>query len=486
MTPRVLVLKPQVDSKNRNIVRDFVYGCWCNGRRVGGMQMPPLNELYATTHARQPGLTVEFLDAQIQPERYRRLLESNLDDLLAVVIMSSTQSFRRDVATLGEFKASNPGIKGILFGSHPTFMASFCLREPEVDFVIQKEAEETLRQLLGALLRGEPLAAIPGLGYRETDGGIRVNPHRAFLDMDALPIPDRSLLPPGVDYFNPAVKRLPYTTMITSRGCPGQCTFCTAPFFYGNKARVRSADNVLNELREVIRLGYKEVFFRDETFTAYKARNRKICEGMIREKMDLTWIANGRVDMIDRETMVLMKEAGCHMLKFGVETGSDAILRNYAKGTTCDQARQVFRMAHETGLDTHAHVMFGGPGESAATIDETIRFTKELDPTTVSFGIITPYPGTPLFERVAAVHPEIKDGSDSNMENLHVSGFYSEALCGLDSAYLSRRVVGAYRAFYLRPSYLFKRLRGIRSLEELMILTVAGLNIFQYTLSGEK
>lgn len=483
---KALILKPQTDGADRNIVRDFIYGCWCNGRRIGGMQMPPLSELYAATHARQEGLDVGFLDAQSQPKKYQELLNSQLKDVLAVVIMSSTQSFRRDVETLREIKKINPKVSGILFGSHATFMPDYCLRESEVDFVVQKEAEESLRQLLGALLRNEPVTDIEGIGFQDAGGKPHVNPQRKFMDMDDLPIPDRSLLPSGVDYFNPAVKRVPYTTMITSRGCPARCNFCTAPFFYGNKARMRSAENVLAELREVIRLGYKEVFFRDETFTAYKVRNRKICEAMIKEKMNITWIANARVNTVDYETMALMKEAGCHLIKFGVETGSDAILQNYQKGTTCAQAEEAFRLAHKVGIDTHAHVVFGGPGETPETIEQTIEFVKKLDPTTASFGILTPYPGTPLFDKVAEIRPEIRDGSMSNMENLHTSGFYSEDICGLDSAYLSKQIVRAYREFYLRPWYLLRRLGSIRSVDQLMILTIAGMNVFRFAFSGEK
>ena len=130
--------------------------------------------------------------------------------------------------------------------------------------------------------------------------------------------------------------------------------------------------------------------------------------------------------MIDKESMLAMKQAGCHMIKLGVETGNDHILRNYRKGTTVAQCRKVFADAHSVGLETHAHIVLGGPGESAETLGRTIAFVKELAPTTASFGLLTPYPGSELFDGVAAHHPEITDGTDSNMDNLHVSGFYSQ------------------------------------------------------------
>jgi len=483
---KALFLKPPAGVAFKNIVRDFVYGCWCNGRRIGGMQMPPLNDLYAATHAREDGIDVLFIDASMEPERYDELLNRRLEDVFAVVVMSSTQSFRQDVAALQTIKSLKPDARTILFGSHPTFMPEYCLREDAVDFVVLREAEETIRCLLRALIAGDPVESLTGIGYRTADGEIRVNPARPLMDLDNLPIPDRRLLPPDVNYFNPVVKRLPYATMQTSRGCPGRCIYCTSPSFYGNKYRFRSVPKVIEELKEIEALGYREVFFRDETFTVGKGRVREICETMLSEGLDLKWIANGRVDMVDEETMRLMKRAGCHMLKFGVETGDDEMLKVYRKGATCDQAREAFRAARSAGLSTHAHIIFGGPGETPQSIERTMEFVKSIRPTLASFGILTPYPGTHLFDIVAAKRPEIRDGSDSNMENLHVEGFYSDAICQMTGQALSQAVVRAYRQFYLRPMYLLGRLFSNRSLEELMIQVIAGLNVFQFALTGRK
>jgi radical SAM superfamily enzyme YgiQ (UPF0313 family) len=483
---KAVFLKPYIGKHGKNIVRDFVYGCWCNGKRIGGMQMPPLAELYAATHVRQDEVEPVMLDAQIQPGEYEKLINSRFDGVMAVAVMSSTQSFRNDVKTLEQIKGVNPTVKTILFGSHPTFMPEYCLREPAVDFIVMREPEESLRVLMGAIRDWKSVEGMAGVGYKVVNGQPKIGPARQFLSMDDLPIPDRSLLPKGVDYFNPVVRRLPYTTMQTSRGCPARCIFCTAPTFFGNKARARSVEKTLEEIREVKRLGYREIFFRDETFTAYKKRNTEICEGMLSENLDMSWIANGRVDMIDREQMELMKKAGCHMLKFGVETGSEELLKSYNKGTTIEQAQRAFRYAREVGIDAHAHIIFGGAGETLDTIKNTIDFVIDLEPFTASFGIVTPYPGTELFDSVAHLHPEILDGSDSNMDNLHTMGFFSESICGIPGDELSRRIVQAYRKFYMRPAYLLKRLFKIRSADELVVQLIAGMNIFQFAATGEK
>lgn len=482
----VLFLKPPSGKPGQNVVRDFVYGCWCNGRRVGGMEMPPLNDLYVATHARQQGIEVMFLDAQVEPERFEQWLQVDAGKALVVVILTSTQSFQADAGCLAAIKSRSPRIKTIMFGSHPTFMPEFCLKHPAVDFIILREPEASIRELLGSLLAGTSLHSVRGIGFKGPDGNPILNPVRPFIPMDELPIPDRTLLPRRADYFNPVVKRLPYTTMQTSRGCPGRCIFCTAPTFYGNKYRYRSVEKVLEELREIKRLGFREVFFRDETFTALGERNQQICEAMLRENLDLSWIANGRVDMVDQDMLQLMKRAGCHLVKFGVESGSDNILKNYRKGTTTNQATRAFAMAKNAGLDTHAHLVFGGPGETRETIRQTITFVLALSPSTASFGILTPYPGTELFDLVAKKRPEILDGSGSNMENLHTTAFFSQEICGLDNEFLSKAITRAYRKFYLRPGYLLKKFSKIDSFEELLILAVAGLNIIYFAATGEK
>lgn len=481
----MLLLLPGQGPSSKNVVRDFIYGCWCNGRRIGGMQMPPLNHLYVATVLKISGYNVTFLDAQVDYSSFQVLAERRFRDFGILIIMSSTNSFREDVAAAEYVKALNPDLKVVFFGSHPTFMPENCLSRPAIDYIIIREPELALRDLVDALSgQGDP-RHVAGCGYRDQESLI-INPPRDFFDMDELPIPDWTLLPKNLDYFNPVVKRMPYATMQTSRGCPAKCIFCTAPVFYGRKLRVKSTTKVMEEIRYLLGLGYREIFFRDETFTAYRERNHEICQAIIDEGLDVTWIANGRVDMIDRQSMEIMKRAGCHMLKFGVESGSDIMLKNYRKGTTTSQTREVFRMAHQVGIDLHAHLVLGGPGESAETIRQTIEFVKEIDPTTASFGILTPYPGTEFFRQVTEKYPELQDGTECNMEKLHTTAFFSSAVNDIAPEQLQRLLITAYRSFYWRPSYILKWLGRINSFDEFLRLLVAGSNIFQFSLTSKK
>lgn len=481
---KYLVLCPPSKAA-RNVIRDFVYGCWCKGRRIGGAQMPPTNLLSVATVLKEDGRDVEMVDAAADGARWAEV-EKRLDEFGAVILLVSTNSFREDCAFVEGLKARNRRLLSVFFGPHATFMPQYSLARESVDIIVMREPEHILRDLARALDGGgESWKGVRGIGYRE-GGEARINEPYPFIeDLDDLPIPDRSFLPEGLDYFNPVVKRVPYTTMQTSRGCPGRCTFCTVPSFYGKRIRCRSAGKVLEEFSYLAGLGYREIFLRDETFVAYRKRNKEICNGLIDAKLDLAWIANARVDMVDLETMRLMKAAGCHMLKFGVESGVQEILDAIRKGITLDQTRQAFAWAREAGLDTHAHVMIGCPGETVETARRTIRFVKEIAPTTASFGIHTPFPGTDLFAQVSAAHPEIRDGSGCDLTKIHTEGYFAQTYTRMTPRQLSRMVRHAYRRFYLRPSYLLSSLRRMGSRDEFWRTVVAGTNIFAFTMGRD-
>ncbi|MBL7196588.1 MAG: radical SAM protein [Candidatus Omnitrophica bacterium] len=474
---KVLILSPG-NKRIKNVVRDLVYGCWCAGRRIGGTQMPPLNLLYVATILKDSGHNIKFVDAGVDYASYEDA-KKRMADFEAVIILSSTNSFKMDLETLIEIKNLNPSIKTIVFGSHSTFMPQSCLREKCIDIIIRREPEFIVRDVINALDRKENWREVYGIGYKQ-NGNAMLNEFYPFLNMNELPIPDRNLLPRNIDYFNPLVKRMPYTTMQTSRGCPGECNFCTVPYFYGRQVRYRIANNVIDEVTTLQGLGYKEIFFRDETFSAFKKRNKEICEKLIKNNNDVTWICNARIDLISEEDIALMKKSGCHMIKFGVESGNQQILDNIKKSITVEQTRTIFQISHKLGMNTHAHVMLGCPGETKETIQETLRFVKEIDPTTASFGIHTPYPGTELFNKVAIVHPEIKDGVEASMEKLHIKGFFNEIFTELSKEELEKCVRKAYRTFYFRLGYLLKRLFSINSFNELIRWSIAALNIFSF------
>lgn len=481
---KVLVLNPS-SRVTKNVVRDVLYGCWCKGKRIGGGTVPPFSLLSVATVLKQAGFHVTFIDALAELISIEQL-KLKISDYDVVIISTSTMSFNEDAQTLLFLKQINPRLISVVFGSQPTFMPDYSLEKKGVDVIILGEPEYVLRELISNLQKGSnDWKRLNGLGFKE-NGKKCKNPKFAFVEnLDELPFLDTSMLPKDIHYFNPLVKRLPYITLTTSSGCPGKCTFCTAPLFYGKKVRFQSVKRVLAEVRHHLENGFKEIYFRDETFTFNKRRTQEICRGIIEQGLDVSWICNSRVGLVNREDMQIMKKAGCHLIKFGVESGVQEILDNVQKGIQVEMTRQTFSWTKEVGLDTHAHVMLGMPGETEQTIEQTIAFAKEIEPTTVTFGICTPYPGTPLFQEVAKKCPQIRDGTEVDLSKLHTQGFFNEYFTNLNAEYLGKAVRQAYRSFYLRPGYLFRSLRRSKGLNEVKRLVLAGTRVIDFALRGE-
>ncbi|MBI4609468.1 MAG: cobalamin B12-binding domain-containing protein, partial [Candidatus Rokubacteria bacterium] len=273
---KILVLNPS-SRFTKNVVRDVLYGCWCKGKRIGGGTVPPFFLLSVATVLRQDGHEVDFLDAMAE-QRTLDEVKGLAPAYELVIANTSTMTINEDACFLAGLKEARGDLTTILFGSHTTFMPENALGKPGIDIIVRREPEFVVRDLVRALAAGDPdWRKIRGIGYLD-DGHPVVNDHYPFIDkLDVLPFLDASLLPRHVDYFNPIVKRMPYITTITSRGCPSKCTFCTAPFLYGPRFRVRSAASAVEEVKYYRSHGFREVYFRDEIFTVNRKRTQEIC-----------------------------------------------------------------------------------------------------------------------------------------------------------------------------------------------------------------
>ncbi|MDD5680788.1 MAG: radical SAM protein, partial [Candidatus Omnitrophica bacterium] len=405
-----------------NTIRDVLYGCWCRGRRIGGGTIPPLTLLSVASILKKNGHSVRLMDADGEKKTLKDI-KNDIKSFDFVILLTSSMSFREDAQVLAGLKKENPRLITSAFGSHPTFLPEACLNTDGIDILVRYEPEFIYRDLADALSKkNDTWKAVKGIAFRDSTG-IHINERYPFIEnLDELPIPDRSLLNRNLVYFNPLVKRLPYTTSITSRGCPGKCTFCTAPAFTGSKVRHNSADYVLREIEYLLSSGIKEIYYRDETFSFFPQRNKIICETIIAKKMNVSWLCNVRVGTVKKDMLSLMKKAGCHTIKAGVESGVQEILDKSQKNIRLRDTEDLFRWARELGIATHAHVMLGMPGENRDTMKRTADFVISLKPTTVDFGICTPYPGAALFDKLLSEHKDLKDKMEIDWEMLHTSG----------------------------------------------------------------
>lgn len=480
----VVLIPPSKHAKN--VARDLVYGCWCKGKRIAGIQFPPVSQLIVVTTLIKYGHDCDLLDAAALGLTLEETI-NKAKEYKYLIMLTSTMTVNEDAEIANKIKDANPDLISIFYGAHPTFMPQQTLTKQGIDIIVQREPEFIIRDLLTELKKGgDSYKKVSGIGYINNSQPVINNPYPFIQNLDDLPVPDRSLLVQDIDYFNPIVKRMPFTTMFTSRGCPGRCTYCTSPPFYGTTYRARSAESVLDELKTISAQGYKEIFFRDEMFTTDKERVKQVCEGIISSNLDLTWIASTRVGVLDEETMKLMKQAGCHMLRFGVESGVQDILNTVKKGIKIDQTIEDFKLTHKFKLDTHAHCMLGMPGETEDTIKQTLKFVKMIDPTIVTFGICTPYPGTKLFEQVLEKYPEVGDGSDCDLEKLHTNSFYNEVYTDLTNEQLNMWIKKIYRSFYFRPLYLLKWLHRINSIGEFKRVSLAAAQVIDFAFLGKE
>jgi anaerobic magnesium-protoporphyrin IX monomethyl ester cyclase len=321
-----------------------------------------------------------------------------------IVGVSCFTEFRRSSLKIAKMaKGINPNIKVVLGGPHATFKwAQIMENFTFIDFVVIGEGELTFYELVNALDKRLELKDVKGIVFRKNGEIIRTEPRPFIENLDELPFPSyrdidfnnyKMSKPP--EYFDKRVK----APIVSSRGCVFDCNFCSATKFWSRRWRSRTAKNVVDEI-EMLNKNHDINFFAfyDDIFTANKKRVIEICQEIINRKLDITWYAESRVDTVSKEMLEWMKRAGCSMAQFGVESGSETILKNMNKKITPDQIINAFALTKEAGIKTEMLLMVGYPGETGETLNETKTLIKTADPDVVVVSITKVLPSTQLFE----------------------------------------------------------------------------------------
>ena len=275
-------------------------------------------------------------------------------------------------------KETQPNAVTALGGSHGTFWDENALKEyPAVDIIVRGEGELTIVELAEKLEAGAKLDGVLGITYRDGEA-IHRNPDRPYIkDLDSIPFPAHHLMP--LDNLKHNGKLL--VPLVSSRGCVYWCDFCSTVRMFGSGYRMRSAKNVVDEMQWVHeKYGVDQVTFYDDAFSVDRNRVVQICKELHDRNLKLTWDCGTRVDMVDRELMQTMKDAGCIAVWMGVESGSEAILGEMNKSIKLEQTKQAYKTAHQVGLMTIANVVLGFPGETEETAQQTVKFLQETQP----------------------------------------------------------------------------------------------------------
>ena len=360
-------------------------------------RFPPLGLGYIAAYLKQHNISVEIVDCTFLDQKQAlKEIEASNPKIIGIQSMYSMRNKSIELARLLRDKCELLVAGGAL----PTMQPDIFLKD--FDIVIIGEGEQTMLELVKQFEDHGDFSQINGIAYRDkdTDQIKRTTPRSLADDLDMLPPPSRDLFDNSLykKYFS---GRFGYktTAIMTSRGCPFSCDFCSKPVF-GSEFRSRSASKVADEIEEVISLGYDRIWFADDCFTLDRNRLFAICDEIVRRGLKIGWECLSRVDTLDSDTADKMKQAGCVRMFFGIESGNDSILKIMKKQITTKQAYEATLLCKKKGIKAGAFFILGYPGDDDKTILETIKFASSLPLDYLSFTLPYPIPGTPLFERL--------------------------------------------------------------------------------------
>lgn len=380
----------------------LVYPYFRPSRDRSPFRFPPLGLGYIASYLRKHGFSVGLVDCTFASED--RAIRAVRDLSPSIIGIYSMFSMSAQALHLAELLRDDCDLL-VAGGPLPTLFPENYLKFFDVACI--GEGEVTMLEIAEKQLKNGDLSSIQGICIRTSkdsnisnESMIRTPPRAPIQDLDSIPFPARGLFDNAgyQEYFRKRFSRRE-TSVITTRGCPFDCDFCSRPVF-SNQFRARSARNVVDELEEISRLGYDYVWFSDDCFTLIPKRIVKICEEIKSRELDLSWECLSRVDAFDLEMAKEMKAAGCERVFFGIESGDDGILREMKKGTDVSQAKRAVEAAVKAGLKAGGFFILGYPGESNSTILRTIRFATRLPLDYVSFSLPYPIPGTGLHDKV--------------------------------------------------------------------------------------
>lgn len=429
---------------------------------------PPLGLSYIAAVLRQKNHQVQIIDCDAE-ENYFEKIKNAIRDFQPELIgfYAMTWTYRQAQGLAREIKNIEPKIKIVIGGPQVTTFPEFSVNCPEFDIGVISEGELTAVELAEAIENNKPLEQIKGIVFKK-DQKIILNPSRELIEnLDSIPFPARDLLPME-KYFDVFTKEKKFTTILASRGCPFNCTFCDRNNRMGNKWRFRSPKNVIEEIKSIQQnYGINEFMFFDDNFTVDKEWVYEFCRTIEKNNLKIIWEIRTRVDLVNKLMLEMLKKAGCYRIRFGFESGDDQILKIVKKGITVEQSRECAKLCKEVGIEMFGYFMLGSPEETPETLEKTIKLSLEIDPDYALFSKTILIPNTEIF--------------DWGVKNKYIQAdYWQKYLLGqkenggpaISTPQLSEQMVDQYislanKKFYLRPRYLLRRLFSIRSWTQL-------------------
>jgi len=426
------------------------------------MKAPPLGLAYIAAVLEKEGHKVKIIDTPTLEMNSREWIEevkSWKPDIIGISMLTPTAPKGYIAAKLVKEELGEDTIV-IVGGPHPTYMYNEALNN-NIDIVVRGEGEYTTLELVNTIekhgLNKNVLAKIKGIVFKDDYGKIVVTPRRPFIEnLDKLPWPARHLLP--MDKYTLFGKPIRVAHVMASRGCPYGCMFCITSYFWDRRLRFRSAKNVANEIEFLVnKYKVKQIVFTDDELTANRMFLYNLVKELKKRGIDITFACGSRVDHVDKRFLEFLYKNGCVALYFGVESANQKTLNRIGKKITIEQAKKVFKWVKELGGFATGSFILGFPWETIDDIKRTIDFALKLDPDYAQFTVLTPYPGTPIYD-YALKHNLIEDWNWEHYTTIRpvMRGLY------FTRRQLEKMLRYAYRKFYLRYKFIVRELKAGR------------------------
>lgn len=450
---RILIVNPpRVDGYP--VVREERY----EHKDVGSVY-PPLSLLYVAAVLERAGYKPYFIDANGFNIKYEELTEK-FDQLKpdVMIIRCGFDTQKEDFRILEYVKKKYNTItilRNKILGDVDWLKKKVLLLNPFIDVFINYEPDAVIVDLIKHIEKNglEKLENVKGISFIKDKEMITTSPAVIEKNLDNLPYPAYHLLP-SLNVYHTGILNPPFAMVITSRGCPFGCSFCA----YARMGfRFRSPESVIEELKWLKKeYNLKSFIFFDDLVGLKKENFERICEYMIAENLQLKWVACTRANLLNEEMLELMKKAGCVEIPIGIESGSEKVLKLTNKGITLDDIRRAAKMLHKVGILFYGLVIIGLPGETHETIEETLKFIKEIDPFYTQFCFATPFPNTDIYRYYKERNLLLTEDWSRYTPISPVPVIRTEALSAEELMELRNYV---YRKLVLRPGYLLKKIR---------------------------
>lgn len=432
---------------------------------------PPLGVLYCAGILMNNGVEVSILDQaarRLTSEQILKWVRREDPDILGFSVLVT--SYNQTLNLAKEAKEQNPNLITVLGNYHATFNAERILRKyPFIDVIVRGEGENSSLELARSIKNKKSLKEIAGLTFRNSGRVVSTQDAPLLGNIDSLPIPDRDLLEAEYtsEIFGVKVATRKFTSIISSRGCPFRCSFCGCRKFARGIWRPRSVESIMQEFLLLYSKGYRQFLFVDDNFTLNLRRVEKLCRQIKKEKLEIEWFCDSRVDNCNFDTFRHMVKAGCRLLYLGVESGNQRILNYYNKGITPDQTRRAVKLARKAGMDIIVgSFIVGAPDETLKEVENTLKFAHELDIDVPQLNILSAFPGTDLWNDM------VSRGFISE-DKYWEKGVYASQISpdAVPFDKIRQMTYDYFKTFYLRPKKLFSEiLRTTKSRYRVMAL----------------